>query len=409
MKIWNWIVGFVTILLQGDELPRFLRLCSNKGILVWDVCYKDWNEMQVCMRKSDVFRAKVPLKKTKTRIRISRKDGLPFLIFRFRKKAVYFLCVASAFMILMVLSGYIWRIEIVGNSYLSEECLITYLEDKSCGIGVKKQSINPQEMEKMMLKDFPEIIWNSVSIHGTTLHVSIKEQIPGDDVHGQEGTEQDLVAPIQGTVKQIYIRHGTAAVAVGDKVQKGDPLVYGWIPIYNDSNTEIIKYHSTEADADVYVEGQIPIYNEIKRKHKARLYSGKERSYIYFGSLSHQYNIIPILYGEIQCTSINRIQQVYLMDTIPLPIYQNVVREREFTFYEEDYTNEELKELQNRFCQDFIKKLAQKGVQITDKNVMITYGKNGSVLKGKLRCLYPASDYTPSIIPEVIKTRNETL
>ncbi|MDD6193721.1 MAG: sporulation protein YqfD [Lachnospiraceae bacterium] len=410
MMIWNWLLGFVTIVLRGDELPRFLRLCSNKGLLVWNVCHRDWNEIQVCMRKSDIFLAKEALRKTRTQIKIVKRDGLPFLVFRYRKKVVYFGSVVAAIIVLMLLSQYIWRIEIVGNSYLSEERLITYLEDNTCGVGIKKQRINPPELEKMMLKDFPEIIWNSISIHGTTLHISIKEQIPEDEIRQEEDTiDRDLVAPIRGTVQSIYVRRGTAAVAVGDKVKKGDPLVYGWIPIYNDSGTEIVKYYGADADADVYVTGKISIHNEINRRHQNRLYSGKERRYIYYGSLQHQYNVIPILYGKIQHTSMNSIRQVYLMDTIPLPIYRNIVREREFTFYDEDYTNDELRALQNRFCQDFIEKLAEKGVQITDKNVMISYGKNGSVMDGELHCLYPASEYAPSTIPEVINTRNDTL
>lgn len=409
MRFWNWLLGFVTIKICGEELPRFLRLCSNKGLLVWDVCCGDWNEMIISMRKKDVFLAKDVFKKTKTRFSVVHKVGLPFLILRYQKKAVYFSCITLAVVALLFLSRFIWRVEIVGNSYISEERLLTYLQEKSCGVGILKQSINPMEMEKMMLKDFPEIIWNSVSINGTTLHISVKEQIPNDDVLRDAKEEQDLVSPIQGTVNKVYVRHGTAAVAVGDKVKKGDPLVYGWVPIYDDGGTQILKYNTTEADADVLIEGNIHLKNRIKRSHKNRLYSGRERRYLYYGTSRHKINFVPILYGKHRHTSLVSIRQVYLMDTIPLPIYRNYAKEKEFTFFHEDYTDYELKNLQKRFCDDFIHKMEQKGVQIIDKNVMITYGKNESVMKGELRCLYPALDFAPSEIPKVDITGNDNL
>lgn len=409
MRAINWLLGYVVIQLRGNELPRFLRLCSNKGIFLWNVSYGEWNEIQICMRKRDVFRIRDILRKTKTGIKIRKRYGLPFVLVRCRKKTVYFICLALAMFVLLLLSQYVWRVEIVGNSYLSKERLNTYLEDKNWGVGVKKKELNLPEMEKLMLKDFPEIIWNSVSVRGTTLYISVKEQIPSDEIHLKEFEKQDLIAPIEGTVKKIYVRHGTAAVAVGDKVKKGDVLVHGWVPIYDDSNTQIIKYNSTEADADVYVAGKIPIRNTIKRKHQSRLYSGRERCYVYYGSLQGQYNIVPILYGEMQHTSMNTMHQIYFMNTIPIPIYRNTVKEREFTYFDEDFSNEELKEMQNHYYKDFIKKLEQKGVQITDKNVMISYGKEESVMTGQIYCLYPGFEYAPSKIPEVIDTRNDTL
>ncbi len=407
MRFWNWLFGYVELLLTGNELPRFLRLCSNKGLLVWDVCYKEYDEMVLCMGKRDVFLARDALRKTRTHIRVLKRYGFPFYFFRYRKKAVYFVCISAAVLALLFLSGYIWSIDIVGNSYLSEERLHSYLEEHSCGIGASKKSIKPTEVEKMMLKDFPEIIWNSVSIRGTTMHISIKEQILNDEIKGKTKEKQDLISPISGTIHSIYVRNGTAAVSKGDEVKKGQRLVYGWIPIYNDSGTEIQAYQVAESDADVFVKGNVSLKHDIKRKHLSRLYSKDERCYFYFGSLGANTNLIPMIYGKQNATALVSTHQLYLMKTIPLPVFFNSVREKRFTFYHENYSNGELKELQEKYCQDFIEKLEQKGVQIIDKNVMITYGADGSKMEGELECLYPANSYGPSQIPQVIKTRND--
>lgn len=409
MKLFRWFYGFVQITVIGNELPRFLRLCSNKNLFVWDISFLEWNHVRLKMRASDLFLARDAFRKTNSRFQIEKKQGLPFVIWRFRKKSIFVFCTVGMLFALYFLSGFVWRIDIVGNSYLSEERIQHYLEEKNYGIGASIRRINPEEMERMMLKDFPEIIWNSVSIHGTTMHISIKEQIPNDVTDTKESSCEDLIAPIDGVVERFYIRNGTAAVHLGDEVKKGDVLVYGWIPIMNQDNTVMTGVKEGIADADVMVKGVYPIQCDVANTYKRHVFTGVQRKYWLIGFTQGQYDFVPIVYGGMQSTSLVKTKQILFMNTIPLPLYWNQVTKKEYMFETTTYTKPQLAALQQKNCENYIKKLEEKGIQIIDKNVMITYGNQKCTIKGDITGLCPADSYAPSMLPEVQDIGNNDL
>lgn len=409
MKIIGWLIGYVTLVVKGRELPRFLRLCSAKDIFVWDISFAEWNQLRLRMYAKDVFAIRDILKKTNAQFNIEQKRGVPFLLRRYKRKTVFAVGIAATLVLLFFLSGFVWKIQIRGNSYISDEMILKYLEDKQYGVGVRKSKINAEKLEDMFSEDFPEIIWNSVSIHGTTLHISIKEQIQNDVKSITKKKNLDLISPKDGTVEKIFIRNGTAAVEKGQKVKKGDVLVYGYVPIMDESNTAVVKVNGCVADADVLILGKEKIKNNLARNYPKREYTGRERKYLYFGSKQGEFNIVPYLYGKQRHTSLRSIRQASFMRTIALPVYVTSVYEKEYYVKNANYTAAELKQKQELYCNGVITNLEQKGIQIIEKNVMISYGKKECILTGELVCLYPARDFRATELPGIEKTGNDAL
>lgn len=62
----------------------------------------------------------------------------------------------------------------------------------------------------------------------------------------------------------MITRRGTPLVKKGDQVEKGDLLVSGLLPIYNDSQ-EIVGYEKTNASADVWIKYEESIEITIPR------------------------------------------------------------------------------------------------------------------------------------------------
>ena len=401
MKRFRNIAGFVTVGLQGRELSRFLRLCSHHDIFVWNIISVEWNQIQIDISGRDLLKTKEYLKKTKTHICYIYKRGFWFRLKKYKKNRMYLVGGIASMCLILWLSNYIWSIQVVGNSYISDEILREYLSRQGCGIGNTKNNVDAEILEKKMLRDFPEIIWNSVSIHGTTVHISVKEQIQNEEVENKNKTPMDLVAPMDGKVSSLYVRSGTAAVSLNQKVKKGDVLVYGWIPIYNDSGTEIIKYHPGIADGDVMVQGKVKLKHSMDNQYNRRIYSGKKRKYYYIGSNIGKHDFTPCFFGTLNTTKLIDTQPVTFLKTISLPLYINHITEREYEFCKACYSKKEINQRQNQFCNAYIKKIKEKGVQIIGKNVMITYGKKQSVMQGEIECRWPAADYVSSVIPDI--------
>ena len=73
----------------------------------------------------------------------------------------------------------------------------------------------------------------------------------------------------------MITRRGTPLVKKGDQVEKGDLLVSGLLPIYNDSQ-EIVGYEKTNASADVWIKYEENIEITIPRSQTVRHYTSKK-------------------------------------------------------------------------------------------------------------------------------------
>ena len=228
--------GYLFVSIQGYSPERFLNLCSSHNIVLWELSpIADGYTLYLSLK---AFRRLTPLlKKTGTRIRIIKRCGLPFLLFRYRKHRFFVVGITCACLILAVMSRFIWKVEISGNSYYSSQVLTEYLRDSGIGYGVPKKKTDCAAIQAMLRKQFDDITWVSARISGTRLYLVIQERVQGTEGTAviEDDTPADLVADYSGTVESVVVRKGTPAVSKGDQVEKGDILVYGHVDITDDA------------------------------------------------------------------------------------------------------------------------------------------------------------------------------
>ena len=123
LSVIKYFRGYVHVKLTGYAPERFLNLCGNRNILIWNLKPCE-NGYTFCI-SVDAFRQLKPiLKKTKTQIRIQKRVGMPFCAFRYRRRYLFPVGLLFFCFLLYDLSGFIWNIEINGNSYLTTETII---------------------------------------------------------------------------------------------------------------------------------------------------------------------------------------------------------------------------------------------------------------------------------------------
>ena len=112
--------GYVRISVRGYAPERFMNLCANRAIVLWELNGHD-GFYTMCISLSDFFKIRDIVHKTKTRVAVLEKRGLPFFLQDVRHRKMFllgvFLC--SAFLILM--SQFIWAMEFDGNRMITEE------------------------------------------------------------------------------------------------------------------------------------------------------------------------------------------------------------------------------------------------------------------------------------------------
>ena len=399
----QYIRGYVTIKVWGYSTERLLNLCGNHDILVWDIVnHGEYDTMNISVR--GFFALKPLLKKTGTRAAVLKKYGLPFFMSKMQKRKVFVAGLLCCLMFWMLTAGYIWNIEIEGNYALTDDVLLDYLEEKKVHVSMKKSKLQIEELEKALREDYDIITWTSVQLKGTTLLISIKEnEMPVYEKSGQKDEEKgtDLVASRSGIISYIITRSGVPQVALGDTVEKGDVLVSGAVPVYNEDAT-VRKYQFAESDADILLRYTESVSVKRDILYEEKKYSGRQKKMVMFGINDKEWNLRlgKIPYEEYDISGEKK--QVRLLDRLYLPLYYGTKTIQEYEMIRQKYTEEEMNAAMQEEWHKIISTLEEKGVQITEKNVTIKKNDDNWVLSARMQLEEAAVQSVPTETEPVV-------
>ena len=80
--------GYLRIRLKGFSPERFLNLCMAKQIVIWDLRYQE-DGYQFLISIRDYRRVRPLVKKAQVRLKILGRYGLPFFLYRNRKRKLH--------------------------------------------------------------------------------------------------------------------------------------------------------------------------------------------------------------------------------------------------------------------------------------------------------------------------------
>ncbi len=399
----QYIRGYVTIKVWGYSTERLLNLCGNHNILVWDIVnHGEYDTMNISVR--GFFALKPLLKKTGTRAAVLGKYGLPFFMSKMQKRKVFVAGLLCCLVFWMLTARYIWNIEIEGNYVLTDDVLLDYLEENKIHVSMKKNELQIEELEKALREKYDVITWTSVQLKGTTLLISIKEnEMPVYEQNDQTDTEKgtDLIAARSGTVSYIITRSGVPQVALGDTVEKGDVLVSGAVPVYNEDTT-VRKYQFTESDADILLRYTESVSVKRDILYEEKKYSGRQKKMVMFGINDKEWNIRlgKIPYDEYDISGEKK--QVRLLDRLYLPLFYGTKTIQEYEMVRQKYTEEEMNAAMQEEWNKIISTLEEKGVQITEKNVTIKKNDDNWVLNAHMQLEEAAVQSVPTETEPVV-------
>jgi similar to stage IV sporulation protein len=310
----------------------------------------------------------------------------------------------------IVASGYLWNIRIEGNYVLTEDVLMDYLAEQGVHVPMQKKRLQIEELEEGLREDFDVITWTSLQLEGTTLLVSIKEnEMPVYDQDGQQEDAEkgtDLIAERAGTVSYIITRSGVPQVALGDTVEKGDILVSGAVPVYNEDAT-VRKYQFVNADADITLryEETFSVTREIA--YEVKQYTGRQKVLPLLGAFDREWSIgfVKNRYAAYDVSEEKK--QVKLLDHLYLPLYYGQKKVREYETIQQKYTEDEMENLMQEEWSKIISTLEEKGVQITEKNVTIKKNKNNWVLNARMQLEESAVTQSPTKTTQITEDTDE--
>ncbi len=361
--------GYLFIEMSGFSPERFLNMCTVHEIELWNVV-NSGQTYQFFMTVSGFRKIKPIVRKSKVRLRILKKFGLPFFLYRNKNRKFYAAGFLGFFMILYSLSLFIWDIEFDGNQMYTYDTLLKYCESEKIHYGMQKSKIDCDGLEESLRTAFPEITWVSARVSGTRLLVKIKENEVLSQIPVKDETPCDLVAEKDGVITSMIVRTGVPMVAVGDTVTKGQVLVSGALPVIGDSE-EIINTHYVHSDADIRARTEHHYTKQIPMYRKIDVETGRVRKGYYIKAFRYSFLLMRPRPDGTSWKRTMEEEQLHLFENFYLPIYTGKITGKEYISYERPYKEEEKKELAHKFNKDYEKKLLEKGVQILENHVKI--------------------------------------
>ena len=223
-----YILGYVNIVVEGFFIERFINTCISKKIFFW----------KTNRSKSTVFSANIGVgnykevakiaKKCQCKIKITNKNGLPFLLNKYRKRKIFVATLGVIIIGIIAISNFIWNIEIKGIDETKQKEILEFIQNEGVDIGKYKNGVDLQNLINKIRIARDDIAWIGMEIKGTNLIIEVVEADEKPEIINED-EYCNIVANNDGIIVKVNAQNGTPAVQEGDTVKKGDILVQGWI------------------------------------------------------------------------------------------------------------------------------------------------------------------------------------
>ena len=220
----------------------------------------------------------------------------------------------------MVLSNFIWKIEVVGNLQISDTVIQSLLKENNICVGMRKNiDLNGLAGSLNALDGVEDTV---VKIVGTTLKIEVVESVAFQPPNVIPSTQ--IVSNFDGVVTKIVVRSGTAAVKIGDVVRRGDLIIKGefvnqageTVPVIADGEAYgEIAYSEHKVVSTVVVS---PVTVSKKRLTSIRLFGIRIGARLPSGyqtvATTKKLWLIPIKITTYDCKKIEMVEQKVSLD-----------------------------------------------------------------------------------------------
>ena len=369
--------GYVNIKVEGFFVERFINMCLAQDIFLWNIKYENNVLVKLKISVADFKKIKKIAKKTKSKVKIETKVGLPFFLYHYRKRKIFLILACIVFLLIFILTRFVWNIEITGTKNISVEELRAVLKEEGIKEGILKNSIETEEVINTIRLKREDIAWIGIKIKGTNVIVEVVEAKEKPEVI-DETKICNIVAKKSATISKIIVQNGTARVSVGDAVNAGDLLVEGVM------EGQYTGTRQVNAEATIY--GKIS-YEKSKKEsliQEIEKSTGKEEKKIEI-NLNNFKIILPKGVSKFEnYDTIKTNKKLKLFSNFYLPISFTEIKFVEKQKEYKTYTEEELilklkKELEDELKKEYslseenIEELLETDVQNGSVEVKVTY------------------------------------
>ena len=226
--LFSYLLGYVRITVEGYYIERFINICTTNKIIIWNLKRDKNVRLDLNVRIKD-FREVIKIaKKTKCKVNIKNKKGLPFLLHKYKKRKIFALLLIAFICLVMFTSNFVWNIEVREENGKELEGILEDLNECGLQTGEWKSKLNTKDIINKIRLKRNDVAWMGIELKGTNAIVKIKKADEKPRII-DENEHCNIVSDKTGIITKINAQDGTANVKVGDIVNPGTVLISGWL------------------------------------------------------------------------------------------------------------------------------------------------------------------------------------
>lgn len=373
IEILRLLTGYVIFRADGGFGERFINLCSQNGIALWDI--ESYGEEIIASTTIEGYRNILPsAKKSGMKTHIIKECGLPFLIFRHRKR----IGIPIGFLIFTItltfLSTRVWLIDVEGCSTVPEETVLAAVENAGLRAGCSRRKTDSSLISLNVEKNVEGVSEIKINIIGSKATVIVKERAPAPGIGDASGT-YDIIAAKDAQLLILEPYRGTAAAKLFNTVLKGETLISGVVA----NKDESAHYVHASGYAVGRTETVIKEKSSGSEKYFTLKTVKKRKKFFFLGIAFPQYgrNIkSDFVFSEEKAVSFSG-------QKMPAGII-----ETDYLSYSESTVRPDSRQLELISIERYMQKAALFVAtrQVTAENVTESFGEKDKTVQGKFIC-----------------------
>lgn len=225
LEIIRFLRGSVDFTASGKFPERFMNITAKNGVNLWNPVPKK-NAISASMYLSDYKKIRTLARKSRVKTRVTAKHGLPFIVNRYKARTGLFVGAIFGIILCIFLSNFIWSVKISGTEEISNTYLESLLEDNGISVGVWKNNLDVDQVERNIQRKCGDIRWMSINITGSLVTVEVKETYKKPKYDSSKNP-CNVKAVKDGVITRIQAYNGKPVVTKGSGVVNGQILVSG--------------------------------------------------------------------------------------------------------------------------------------------------------------------------------------
>ncbi len=224
--LYLFLLGYTQIQVEGFFVERFINICMSKRIILQNLHREKSTILKANILKSDFKKIRAIARRTKCRVHIEKKIGVPFILNKYRKRKVFAVAVGVIAIFMFAITRFVWNIEIRGIENIPEEEILASIQEQGIDIGMLKGKLNVEQITNAIRLKRDDLSWIGIKIKGTNVIVEVVEATEKPEVI-DESKITNIFSNKHAIISKVIVQNGTARVKVGDEVNPGDLLVEG--------------------------------------------------------------------------------------------------------------------------------------------------------------------------------------